>query len=158
MPPKGYRVGLEKRFWAKVDRRGDNECWVWTGHRLPKGYGHFRVDGGLQKAHRVSYELHKGPIPEGHVVCHSCDNPPCVNPAHLWSGTAVENNADRDKKGRHVRSVGSKHGMATLTEEQVLQIRALAAAGHTRKTIGAQFGITRFHLHEILTRRTWKHI
>lgn len=86
------------RFWAKVDRSGD--CWVWTAYRNRNGYGQFWFNRSLHLAHRVSWILTNGSIPDGLCVLHQCDNPPCVNPAHLWVGTQVENIADRDAKGR----------------------------------------------------------
>lgn len=84
MPMGVYpRKPLAVRFWAKVDRRDDDECWEWTGSRVARGYGHFAVDGRYPHAHRVAYELVVGPIPEGMQLDHLCRNPACVNPAHL---------------------------------------------------------------------------
>lgn len=76
-------------------------CWEWRGAKSPKGYGRMSYKGEAQYTHRISYEVHKGPIEEGLCVCHSCDNPICVNPEHLWTGTHLENIQDRDAKGRH---------------------------------------------------------
>jgi len=90
---------LWERFWAKVDRSGD--CWVWIGTRWPTGYGQMRGDGRQLMAHRVAWQIVKGPIPEGLFVCHKCDNPPCVRPDHLFLGTAADNTRDRDVKGRN---------------------------------------------------------
>lgn len=103
---------IEKRFWHKVDKTGD--CWLWLGHKSSKGYGGVQVDGLSKKAHRVAYELVNGPIPEGLYACHTCDNPSCVNPAHIFLGTQHENMADMVAKGRLVsaneRKAHCKHG------------------------------------------------
>ena len=96
------RTPIEVRFWAKVDVRGDDDCWEWTGCRKPSGYGQLNLGKGKPRgaAYRLSYEWAKGPIPEGQVVMHSCDNPPCVNPAHLSVGTQRDNALDMVSKGR----------------------------------------------------------
>ena len=87
-------------FWSKVDRSG--ECWIWTGDKMPRGYGRVRRrDRTYVGAHRVAWEIVKGPIPAGLHVCHRCDNPPCVRPDHLFVGTASDNARDRDAKGRN---------------------------------------------------------
>jgi hypothetical protein len=97
-------VSLVTRFWLKVDRRGDNECWLWTASTTGNGYGQFSPTCHPPKtgyAHRFSYELHYGPIPAGMLVCHTCDNPRCVNPKHLFLGTHQDNATDMKQKGRH---------------------------------------------------------
>lgn len=90
-------IDYEKMFWDKVDKRGDNDCWNWTGFKFPTGYGRLGRKG---YAHRFSYLLANKVLPRGLCVCHSCDNPSCVNPNHLWLGTVADNMHDRDKKGR----------------------------------------------------------
>lgn len=100
--PTGSKPTALERFWAKVDKDGPGGCWIWTSTRNHRGYGLFRDIPARQVAtHRYSYMLHKGEIPEGLFVCHTCDNPPCCNPDHLWLGTHLENMRDRGAKGRY---------------------------------------------------------
>lgn len=90
----------KERFLKYVEKRGDSDCWEWTGARYKNGYGHFNNGRESGYAHRLSFSLFRGPVPKRKHVCHSCDNPPCVNPSHLWIGTAKDNAMDRQKKGR----------------------------------------------------------
>jgi len=107
---------LRARFFRKVQKAEGDQCWLWTGYRDRDGYGKLRLGGGERRvlAHRLSYELHKKPIPKGLCVCHSCDNPPCVNPAHLWTGTNDANREDSIAKGRNAK--GDRHGARTRPE------------------------------------------
>lgn len=109
-------------FLDQVPVLAANECWPWNGPRFEKGYGKYDYDGKQHRAHRVAYELFRGPIPHGKLVCHSCDNPPCVNPLHLWVGTQSDNLQDCHGKGR--RNVAGEHnGSARLTGPLVAKIR-----------------------------------
>ena len=95
-------------------------CWLWGGYTGEKGYGQIMIGGITYRAHRVSYEQHIGPIPEGMLVCHTCDTPSCINPEHLFVGTAKDNTQDAIRKKRAV--IGEANARAKLTEAQVLDI------------------------------------
>lgn len=99
-------MNLAERFWCKVDKGRPIDCWSWLASRNPDGYGNFRVDGRTVKAHRMAFILTFGYAPE--EVCHSCDNPCCCNPSHLFGGTHAENIADMVAKGRHVSPEAAK--------------------------------------------------
>lgn len=167
---KNAKKSLTDRFWAKVDRRGQDDCWLWAASRR-KGYGTMWVNGQMAKAHRLSWELHNGPIPEGdgyHGTCvlHRCDVRSCVNPAHLFLGTNADNIADCVNKGRQSRGDkhgaafrGEKNGRAKLTEKKVLRIRVLyAQGGMTQERLGKLFHVGRATIGYIVQRETWTHI
>jgi hypothetical protein len=113
---------LHTRFDEKVDKTGD--CWMWTGAIGGNGYGSIKHEGKTVRAHRVSHELHIGPIPEGMMVCHRCDVRACVNPAHFFLGTNLDNMRDMYSKGRRPAPAGERNGRAKLTNEQVALILA----------------------------------
>ena len=112
------------------------------------------------RASRISWELHRGPVPEGLWLLHHCDNPPCVNPDHLFLGTPADNSADRDRKGRRnplIGSAGEDHPRARLTEEQVRAIRAeYDAEGTTHQKLADRYGVSRTTITMILTGVNWK--
>ncbi len=143
------------RFWAKVDYAGPENCWEWRASRNRQGYGLFKAGGKTQRAHRIMYELMVGPIPNGLCVLHTCDNPPCVNLAHLWLGTRADNNHDRDAKGRQVALKGEHVNGARLTKEKVLAIRS---DHRSCRTIGADYGVSYATIGYIKRRETWAHI
>jgi hypothetical protein len=117
---------LAARFWAQVDKRGPNDCWPWRGPRDRKGYGcAYTGRGGLSRlAHRFAWTLINGPVPAGLLICHHCDNPPCCNPTHLFSGTILDNARDMVAKGRGGEPKGARNGNAKLTREQVITLLA----------------------------------
>jgi hypothetical protein len=149
-------VKLEDRFWGKVNKGPG--CWEWTAGKSTAGYGGFKVDGIQMKAHRFVWELVHGSIPDGMLVCHHCDNPGCVNPEHLFLGTPQDNMDDKVKKGRHKSPSGSRHGMAKLTEWQVLKIRELVQSGDDRGIVGARFGVSRNYITKIVSREIWSSV
>jgi HNH endonuclease len=136
---------LDLLFWAKVNRGELEECWEWTAGKAGRmGYGKVKRHGKTTLAHRVSWEIANGQIPDGLQVCHHCDNPPCVNPSHLFLGTQKENLEDRDRKGRAVWSPGERNGTSKLTEDHVREVRRLGMihSETTQGKIGERFGLT----------------
>jgi hypothetical protein len=148
---EGQRRPLAERFWKKVDQRADDECWPWTAAHNQLGYGVIRENGRNLFAHRVAYELTFGPIPEGLVICHVCDNGECCNPMHLWAGTMRENTEDMLVKGR------ARGPQRKVSAEQVRELRRRHAAGERQYHLAAEFGISRGHVSEIIHRkeRVW---
>lgn len=148
------------RFWSKVDRSaGPDACWPWTATTSRDGYGRFAYPvtvGGRVHAHRFSYSLAHGPVPDGLVVCHSCDNPPCCNPAHLFLGTPADNSADMVAKGRQAR--GERQHLAKLTEAAVREIRRLHGEGHTCAALADRFKVSVPTVQSVVVRLTWKDV
>lgn len=153
---------LQERFDAKVGKTAT--CWLWNGYRSKNGYGRIGLGGraaGVDWAHRVSYRLHVAPIPDGIVVCHRCDVRACVNPAHLFLGTAADNVADMHSKGRargNTKVLGSGNPKAKLAEGDVLEIRRLASAGHDVDALAKRYSVRPGTVKEILSRRRWTHL
>jgi hypothetical protein len=158
------RAEPEARFWPKVDRRGPDECWPWLGAKLPRdGRGRFYLGGKWITAPRASWIIHNGPLADGMLACHTCDNPRCVNPAHLYAGTYSDNLVDAYIRGQNPRDShalhGSRHPMAKTNEAIVLEVRRIyAEGGKTLAQIGAPFGLRVMNVFEIIHRITWKHI
>lgn len=150
------------RFWSKVSKSCDvSACWEWTGSINESGYGKFRrTEGDTCYAHRFAKEMVDGPIEEGMCVLHSCDNPKCVNPAHLFIGTKADNVKDMDAKGRSRRAgvCGEQHGMAKLDESDVKTIRAMKSDGESSAYIAGIYGVCKDTICKIVSKRTWSHI
>jgi len=141
MPTKS--IPLTDRFWPKVNKRGHDECWPWLGANI-RGRGVMRLRTRNYLAPRVCWEMHYGPIPVGLWVLHSCDNPACVNPLHLFLGDRRRNIADCVSKRRHAH--GTKHGNCKIAPERVAAIRN---AEGSQYDIAALFGISQSHVSEI---------
>jgi predicted transcriptional regulator len=133
---------LAERFWAKVDRRGPDECWPWTGCRSV-GYGQIREAGKGSRvlaAHRVALQLAGRPVPDGMFACHHCDHPECCNPAHLYAGTALDNSRDSHARKRHPHGIGVNG--QRFDEWDIIAMRLLAALGFKRADIGRAFDLS----------------
>jgi hypothetical protein len=160
------------RFWMKVDKRSEDECWEWQGFCEPTtGYGRFTLstrptpESGLRSigvgAHRYSFELANGPIGSSKIfVCHRCDNPPCVNPAHLFAGTQADNIRDMDAKGRRRgnQPKGEAHFKARLTDAMVLDLRRRYAAGESMRDAAREMGLGEDNIRKAARGDTWRHL
>ena len=145
-----------KRFWNKVDKTGD--CWEWTG-ATRNGYGNVWFNGGNIPAHRLSYILANGPIPDGLYICHHCDNKGCVNPEHLFAGTQSDNMKDAVSKGHRGTSPrGENNGRSKLKENDIFEIRRLSSLGVTWIHLSKMWGINFSHVSRIINRVNWKHL
>jgi len=147
----------EERFWSKVKKTID--CWLWNGrlNRKVYGYGNINYDGRAQPAHRVSWQIHNGPIPKGMKVLHSCDVPICVNPKHLFLGTQADNIHDMYKKKRNNNVKGERVHSAVLTEQDVIRIRKLRSR-YSLSHLAALYSMSKGHIGKIINRQRWKHI
>lgn len=178
----------EERFWSKTIPEPNSGCWLWTAATTPRGYGVFHAGQGrgASRAHRIAYELTMGPVPDGLLVLHRCDNPSCVNPDHLYVGTHRDNADDREARSRsqigdrhytrrapHLAPRGATHGRATTPERtargeahgcakvtavDVCAIRSLASQGHSAVALARRFGIGHSQALRIINRANWKHV
>lgn len=156
------------RFWIKVDRSGGPDtCWIWTGaQRQAFGYGMFSIGRKSISTHRYSWLLHNGAIPDGLQVLHHCDNPRCVNPAHLFLGTQKDNVRDARDKGRLGQQVnpmcmarrGEINGKSKLNDSAVRLIRRMRQDGYKLREIADTIGISVPVVSAVATGRTWKHV
>jgi len=150
------------RLWERIDRVGD--CWVFTGMKTNKGYGKIRVGSrtdGTRKmvsSHRLSWELTNGKIPDGMHVLHRCDNPSCINPAHLFLGSNQDNMSDMANKGRSRKSIGVLNPSVKLTEEQVREIKLRLKNGESVVSMEDDYPVGRELLYHIKNNRNWSHI
>ena len=152
--------GIIGRFNSFVVKRSDKSCWAWDGNKSKQGYGKISIFGDAHLAHRISYELFKGPIPESMMVCHSCDNPECTNPEHLFLGTAQTNMSDKISKGRHKGAKrGGDHHLSKLSEFDVKRIRRIyAQGGVTQYQLADQFNVSQPEISMIVTFKKWGHV
>lgn len=152
---------IQRRLESRLTKNERTGCLEWNGYRMPKGYGSFRVGGRhgrTELAHRLAWELARGPMMPGLCVMHTCDNPRCCNPGHLKAGTLATNNADMKAKGRanRMRTVwGETHGRAKITSEDVANIRGSEERGID---LAARYGLSKSTISAIQRRRIWKHL
>ncbi len=148
-----------KIFWGYTNVAGPDDCWLWNAPLDKDGYGAMQVCYKRLRAHRVSYVLHNGPLKPSELVLHKCDNPRCVNPKHLFTGSQADNVRDRDTKQRMHKPKGELHPMSKLTEEQVRFIRANYVRGRIRmKDLAAMLGVSTPVICVVVNRKSWGHI
>lgn len=151
------RAAILARFWSHVNREKAKaaDCWIWTGHVASTGYGQFGIGSHHRvRAHRFAWLVSRGPIPDGFVVCHNCDNTLCVNPGHLRLDSQAGNILESVRKGRK-----KVWGLQKLNAEQVQAIRqTYAAGGTTQKQLARTFGIARNTVSQIVNRKCWAHL
>lgn len=143
--------GTLKEHWSRyVLEQPEGRCWIWQGNKDKDGYGKICHDGKHLRAHRVSYELHIGEIEDGMSVCHTCDNPSCVNPEHLFAGTNRENMIDMVHKNRGPRQ--------KLTTKDIIDIRAMLADGYGAEDIAVKYSVHPYTIRRIRNGRRWGHV
>lgn len=164
-PRHGHQVYCcdDCKFLCKFNIGADNECWMWHSTKQPNGYGVFGLGVGAnqysEKAHRYSYKKYIGDIPKGMYVCHSCDEPSCVNPEHLFIGSSFDNTQDMFRKGRANKCSGEKHPMAKLTKRQVQEIRSCCIKYHKEfglTPLAKRFGVAIGTISLIVNHKNWK--
>ena len=150
------KLTIDQRFWDKVDIQTRGECWEWAAAQDADCYGLFKLSNKMYRAHRVCWEFIYGPIPEGICVLHSCDNPPCVNPEHLFLGTNQDNMDDMVEKG-HLK--GARNPKAKLTAAIVLDLRQTYALNRlNQKEAAKTLGVCKNSIWNAVHRQTWTHL
>lgn len=152
--PAGLSLAEVFEWWMPGLVPPITECWEWPGARLPKGYGYFGFEGKKVYAHVAAHRLFVGPVQEGDVVRHRCNNPPCVHPAHVTNGTYADNSADMVLAGRQAR--GEELPQARLTEMNVLDIRS--RSGVSQSQIAKEYGVSLSLIQAIRAGKVWKHV
>ncbi len=152
-------MNLIDRIWKHINKKSDIECWEWMGVKDKNGYGRIRINKKMYSSHRIIYELICGPIPESICVCHSCDNPSCCNPNHLFLGSQSDNIKDMIIKGRWRKANNFKelNGAHKLTQQQVNKIRNLYSTSlYTYKELAIKFKMCKESIGHIIRYETWR--
>lgn len=153
------RMPVADRFWDKVKKGSESECWLWIAGDNGEGYGRFRHGRKKVAAHRFSWELVHGPINDESFVLHKCDNPACVNPAHLFLGTNQDNMIDMVLKGRNKPRLGKRNNKAKLTEDAVREIRRIYASGSVSQyQLAEKYGVGQPCIKDVVNFITWRHV
>jgi hypothetical protein len=153
-----------QRFWDKVNILGENDCWEWQAAFDTNGYGAFKVDGKKVNSHRFAYILTNGEVQPGLEICHKCNNPKCVNPAHLYAGTKSQNMLDMVRAGNYKLNTyekmrGEKSGASKLTNDAVLEIRRLYSKNvMTLDKLAKRYNMSKSAIASIIWRKSWTHI
>jgi predicted DNA-binding protein YlxM (UPF0122 family) len=146
-----------ERFWSKVNKKGPDDCWEWMASKNASGYGYFWQKTKNFGAHRVAFMLENEAIPLGMVVCHSCDNPGCCNPLHLFPGTHQDNANDMVNKGRSLR--GERNVLSKLKESDVIAIKELYSCGDISfGSLARKFSVTRWAIKSVIKGLSWRHM
>jgi len=146
---------IKDRFEKFIYMEPNSGCWLWMGGLFKNGYGQFKIGLKVKYAHRVSYEIYKGPIPEEMDVCHYCDIRSCANPDHVFLGTHKENIQDCSNKGRHNKPKGSQHHQAKLQDKDIIKIRE---DPRSQNVISKEFGVCQAQISNIKNHKDWKHL
>jgi hypothetical protein len=147
------KTTIKKRLLSRI-KLTPGGCWEWQGATSSRGYGQIRINGKTLMAHRVSFEVFNGNLGRKRA-CHRCDNPPCINPKHLFAGSQLDNIHDAISKGR-LDNRGERHGMAKLTEAEVVEIRRLVASGMKQKDVAPLFDVRPSYISRIVNNQIWK--
>jgi hypothetical protein len=147
---------LQERTTARIDRRGDDDCWLWTGGVNKSGYGQVGTGRCVRYAHRVAFEIaNKCSLSPSQLILHSCDTPRCCNPAHLRIGTQLDNCRDRESRGRGRQPSGERNGKAKLTTEGVLMIRQ---SSEPRRVLADRLKVSIAAIDAVRSRAVWAHV
>lgn len=150
------RAAVLKRFWSKVDMKKPDECWNWIAYKDRDGYGTFSFNGTSIRAHRFIFNFINNTSSES-LICHTCDNPSCVNLTYLFSGTQKDNMSDMIKKKRDVKIRGSEHHFSKLKESQIIEIRDKYKAGlYNQRELSKKYDVDGSVISKIVNFKIWK--